>query len=43
MMNEAVDGRERHGGVREDPVPFAERLRRAISRIEVHPADASAG
>src|SRR3546814_8309113 len=26
VMNETVDGRERHGGIREDPVPFAEGL-----------------
>ena len=26
VMNEPVDGGERHGGVREDPAPFPERL-----------------
>ena len=26
VVDEAIDGGERHGGVREDPVPFAERL-----------------
>ena len=25
-MNEPIDGGERHGGVREDPIPFAEGL-----------------